>query len=259
MERGVFKEREKAKMILFPAIDIKDGRCVRLVQGDYATAHQVAEDPLQTAQSFQRAGAKWIHMVDLDGAKDAKQVNREIFLQVARETRLKVEVGGGIRTMRAVKDYLDHGVARVILGSAALKDPDFVRRAVEEYGDRIAVGIDARNGYVAAEGWLDVSQVFYLDFARAMEEAGVKTIIFTDISKDGTLAGPNLEQLAALQSAVSCQIIASGGVGNLADLQKLADLKLYGAICGKALYQGTVDLAKAVRLFQVEDLCTSGR
>lgn len=239
-------------MILFPAIDIKDGLCVRLVQGDYATAHRVAEDPVQTARSFEQAGAKWIHMVDLDGAKDAKQVNRSIILQVAAQTGLKVEAGGGIRTMAAVEDYLNHGVFRVILGSAALKDPDFVRQAVKKFGDRIAVGIDAKNGYVAVEGWLDASDVSYLELAKEMETAGVKTLIFTDISKDGTLAGPNLEQLSALQRAVGCQIVASGGVGNMADLQALADQNLYGAICGKSLYQETVDLAQAVRLFQTD-------
>ena len=239
-------------MILFPAIDIKDGLCVRLVRGDYATAHRVAEDPVQTARSFEQAGAKWIHMVDLDGAKDAKQVNRAIFLQVAAQTGLKVEVGGGVRTMAAVEDYLNHGISRVILGSAALKNPEFVRQAVKAYGDRIAVGIDAKNGYVAVEGWLDASSVSYLELAKEMEAIGVKTIIFTDISKDGTLAGPNLEQLSALQHAVQCQIVASGGVGDMADLQALADQTLYGAICGKALYQGTVNLAQAVRLFQTD-------
>ena len=239
-------------MILFPAIDIKDGLCVRLVRGDYATAHRVAEDPVQTARSFEQAGAKWIHMVDLDGAKDAKQVNRAIFLQVAAQTGLKVEVGGGIRTMAAVEDYLSHGISRVILGSAALKDPEFVRQAVKAYGDRIAVGIDAKNGYVAVEGWLDASSVSYLELAKEMEAIGVKTIIFTDIFKDGTLAGPNLEQLSALQRAVKCQFVASGGVGSVTDLQALADQKLYGAICGKALYQGSVDLAQAVRLFQTD-------
>ncbi len=237
-------------MILFPAIDLKDGACVRLVRGDYGTAHRVAEDPLQTACSFEQAGATWIHMVDLDGAKEARQVNRDIFLQVAAQTHLQVEVGGGIRNMEAVEDYLEHGVARVILGSAALKDPEFVRRAVARYGDRIAVGIDARGGFVAVEGWLDASQVSYLELAEQMEQIGVKTIIFTDISKDGTLAGPNLEQLKALQMKVGCQIVASGGVGSMADVEALAALRLYGAICGKALYQGTVDLAEAVRRFQ---------
>ena len=233
-------------MILLPAIDIKDGNCVRLLKGDYGTVEKVAEDPFETAKAFRAAGAEYLHMVDLDGAKDGKRVNRALFLEMAKKTDLKIELGGGIRTMEAVDDYLTNGIERVILGSVAVKDPKFVREAVEKYGERVAVGIDAKNGMVATEGWLDTSNVSYLDLAKAMVSIGVKTIIFTDISRDGTLAGPNLEQLEAIQKAANCQIIASGGIRDLDDIRHLRDLGLYGTICGKSLYKGTLDLKTAI-------------
>lgn len=233
-------------MQIFPAIDIKDGSCVRLVKGDYSTAHKVAENPLNTARSFEAAGAEWIHMVDLDGAKDAALVNKDIFVQVAKETSLKVEVGGGIRTMEAVDYYISNGISRVILGSAAVKNPEFAKEAVAKYGDKIAIGIDARNGMVAAEGWLDTSDVYFVDLAKEMEKIGVKTIIFTDISRDGTLSGPNLDQLREINSAVSCDIIASGGVSGIGDIIALRNEGLYGAIAGKAIYTGDLDVADAI-------------
>lgn len=233
-------------MKIFPAIDIKDGQCVRLVKGDYATAHKVAENPLETARSFEAAGAEWIHMVDLDGAKDAALVNKDIFVRVAKETNLKVEVGGGIRTMEAVDYYLSNGISRVILGSAAVKNPAFAREAAAKYGEKIAIGIDAREGMVAAEGWLDTSDVYFVDLAKEMEKIGVKTIIFTDISRDGTLSGPNLDQLREINSAVSCDIIASGGVSGIDDIVALRNEGLYGAIAGKAVYTGALDVAAAI-------------
>ncbi len=235
-------------MLIFPAIDIKDGRPVRLVKGDYSTASQVADSALSAALAFERAGAEWLHMVDLDGAKAGSTVNQNLIVEVAQKVSMKVQVGGGIRDMNTVRNYLDHGVERVILGSAALKNPDFVREAVELYGDRIAVGIDARDGKVATEGWLDTSSVDYLEFARLMESIGVKTIIFTDISKDGTLQGPNLEQLEAINNAVSCDIIASGGVSCADDITHLRDLFMYGAICGKSLYSGSLELGEAIEI-----------
>lgn len=233
-------------MIILPAIDIKDGQCVRLVKGDFSTAHKVAEDPVATAAGFAAKGSQWIHMVDLDGAKSAKPMNPEIFTSVKKKSGLKMELGGGIRDMNTIAAYLEHGIDRVILGSVALKKPDLVREAVKTYGDRIAVGIDAKDGMVATEGWLSSSDVSYLDLAKNMEESGVKCIIFTDISRDGTLSGPNLEQLDALNRAVSCDIIASGGIKELADIRALMQLNLYGAICGKSLYQGTLDLGSAI-------------
>ncbi len=235
-------------MIILPAIDIKDGSCVRLYKGDFGTAQKVAEDPVETALSFQKSGAEWLHMVDLDGAKDAAPKNRQIFLDVAKATSMQVEVGGGIRSLDTVEDYLSHGIARVILGSVAVKDPALVKTAVKEFGGRIAVGIDAKDEMVAVEGWLDSSSVHYLDLARAMEGVGVQTIIYTDISKDGTLSGPNLTQLTRIHEAVSCSIIASGGVSCIEDIVALKARRLYGAICGKSLYQGTLSLGEALKL-----------
>lgn len=239
-------------MIIFPAIDIKDGSCVRLFKGDFGTVEKVAEDPLKTARSFEEKGASWIHMVDLDGAKDAAPRNTEIFFDVVRNTSLQVEVGGGIRSMDTVEKYLSGGVQRVILGSAAVKNPALVREAVREYGGRIAVGIDAKSGMAAVEGWLDASSAHYLDLAKAMEAAGVRTIIYTDISRDGTLTGPNLRELAAINGAVSCQIVASGGISGIQDIRALKGLGLYGAICGKSLYKGTLDLSQAIEAAKEE-------
>lgn len=235
-------------MIILPAIDIKDGKCVRLWKGDFQTAEQVAESYMDTAQSFAKAGAEWIHMVDLDGAKSAKPVNGEIFLDVAKHTPLKVELGGGIRSLDTVEYYLSGGISRVILGSIALKNPQIVKEAAAEYGERIAVGIDAKNGKVAAEGWLDDSDVDYITLAREMIQAGVRTFIFTDISKDGTLSGVNAEQLSTLAEATrgACNIIASGGVHTIADIRICRDMGLYGTICGKSLYKGTLDLREAI-------------
>ena len=233
-------------MILLPAIDIHKGQCVRLVQGDFSTAHQVAADPLETALSFHKARAKWLHMVDLDGAKEGRRVNEALFLKVARDSGLELELGGGIRTMEDITFYLENGISRVILGSVALRNPQLVRQAADQWGERIAVGIDARDGMVATEGWLAGSNVSYLDLAKAMEQAGVQTIIYTDIARDGTLSGVNLEQLEALSKAVNCRIIASGGVRNLEDIQACKELGLYGAICGKSLYSGSLSLAEAL-------------
>lgn len=234
-------------MLIFPAIDIQGGQCVRLVKGDFGTAHRVAEDPLATAQAFHAAGAQWIHMVDLDGAREGRPVNAAIFERVARESGLLVELGGGIRDRATLETYFAAGIRRCILGSAALKDPAFVREAVAAYGDRIAVGIDAKAGLAAAEGWLETSQVSYLELARRMEHAGVRTLIFTDIARDGTLEGPNLDQLTTLAEAVSCSVIASGGMRDLRDVAACRAAGMYGAICGKSLYSGTLDLAAAIR------------
>ena len=235
-------------MLVLPAIDIKDGNCVRLYKGDYSTAHKVAESAVKTAEEFAAAGAKFIHMVDLDGAKDGKRVNSELILQVRKAVDTSIEVGGGIRTMDDVEFYLSNGIDRVILGSAAIKDPDFVREAVREYPARIAVSIDAKNGFVSAEGWTDTSEIKFIDLAKEMEDIGVQYIIFTDISKDGMLSGPNLTMLDELKTSVKCNIIASGGVASLKDIINLTDLDIYGAICGKAIYSGTLDLAQAIEV-----------
>ena len=235
-------------MIILPAIDIKDGNCVRLQKGVYSTAHKVADSPYEAAKGFAEAGAEWMHMVDLDGAKEAKLINADLIADVAKTSGLKVEVGGGIRSMEAVEYYLSRGINRVILGSAAVKDPQLVIDAVRVYGDKIAVGIDAKNGMVQAEGWLDNSDIDYIELAKRMEDVGVKTIIFTDIDCDGMLSGPNLKQLDDLSHEVSCNIIASGGVAVLKDIINLFQLDIYGAICGKAIYSGTLDLKQAIEI-----------
>lgn len=234
-------------MIILPAIDIKDGQCVRLTKGDFATVEKVAEDPLETALNFKKDGAEWLHMVDLDGAKAGSLKNSEVFLQVAEKSGLKVELGGGIRTMESIDYYLEHGISRVIIGSAAISNQELVKEAAEKYEGRIAVGIDARNGMVSGDGWLKDSDVTYLDLAKRMEAVGVKYIIFTDISKDGTLSGPNLEQLSCINEAVSCEIVASGGIHTMEDIVALKDMGLYGAICGKSIYKGTLSLKEAVQ------------
>ena len=233
-------------MLIFPAIDLKDGAVVRLYKGDFATVHQVADDPLATAEAFLAAGARHIHMVDLDGAKGGKRKNGDIVRAVAA-TGLRVELGGGIRSMSDLEAVFDLGVWRAVIGSAAVSHPEFVKEAVAKYGERIAVGIDAMDGIVKTAGWEQSSGLNYLDFAKSMEAIGVRTIIFTDIATDGMLSGPSFDRLAALQEAVSCQIVASGGVSSNGDLSKLNGMELYGAIIGKAYYAGTVDLAQAVK------------
>lgn len=235
-------------MIIFPAIDIIAGKPVRLFKGDFATAEQVASDALETAEGFVKAGAEWIHMVDLDGSLKKERVNSETFVSVANETSLKVEIGGGIRTMKDIDFYANNNISRVILGSVALKNPKLVDEAVKEFGSLIAVGIDAKNGFVATEGWTEGSDTHFIDLAKQMEQMGVETIIYTDISKDGTLSGPNVEQLVELNNAVSCNITASGGVTNINDIITLRDNELYGAICGKSIYKGTLDLREAIEV-----------
>ena len=234
-------------MIILPAIDIKDGQCVRLLKGDFATTEKVAEDAVETALDFKAAGAQFIHTVDLDGALQGRPVNNKVFENIVNATDLKIEVGGGIRNMETVESYLNSGVERVILGSAALSNPAFTEAAVKEFGEHIAVGIDAKNRMVCADGWLESSSVDFVTLAKQMEQIGVRTLIFTDISKDGTLAGPNLEQLDEISNAVSCDIVASGGVANISDIIALKKMGLYGAIVGKAIYSGSLDLAEAIR------------
>ncbi len=238
-------------MIILPAIDIKDGNCVRLTKGDYGTVSKVADSYMDTARSFEAAGAKWVHMVDLDGAKDADLHNKDIFLEVAKNTGLKVEAGGGIRTPDAVETYLKGGISRVIIGSAAVKDPGFVKTAAREYKGRIAVGIDARNGYVATEGWLETSNVYYIDLALEMCRAGVEYFIFTDIDKDGTLSRPNhfkTKKLADALAPLGGKVIASGGIKTINNIKTLKKNGIYGAVCGKSIYSGSLDLAQAVRI-----------
>lgn len=234
-------------MIIEPAIDLKNQQCVRLKKGDFDTVHQVAEDPIATARAFRAAGARWIHMVDLDGARSGERINAPIVAAVAQLPDIRVELGGGLRTMEDLRAADRSGVYRLCIGSAAVSDPDFVRSAVRRYGERIAVGIDALEGTVRVSGWEQDSGLDCLSFAREMESIGVRTIVFTDISTDGMLSGPSFTWLERLQQSVSCRIIASGGVAQLNDILALRDMGLYGAIIGKAYYADTIDLAQAIR------------
>ena len=239
-------------MIILPAIDLKDGKCVRLLKGDFATVHQVAEDPVAVARQFQQAGASFVHMVDLDGARDGVRKNGEIVRAVCRDSGLKVELGGGIRTMADLEAVFALGVYRGVIGSAAVTDPDFVRAAAARYGDRVAVGIDALDGKVKTAGWVEDSGLDYLQFARQTEALGVWNLIFTDIATDGALAGPSLGRLEALRAAVQCRITASGGVSCDQDLAELAARGMDGAIVGKAFYEGRVDLPRMIALLEQE-------
>lgn len=239
-------------MIILPAIDMIAGRPVRLYQGDYAKSEIVASSVKETAEAFAKAGADYIHMVDLDGAKSGTRENAKLIAQTAKSVSSPVEVGGGIRTMEDIRWYLENGVSRVILGTAAVANEALLKQALAEYGEKIAVGMDCRKGYVCTDGWLEESGYYYLDFAKHLEELGVRNIIFTDISRDGTLSGPNLDMLAKLASAVSCDITASGGVKNIGDIEALKKLNLYGAIIGKAIYTKDIDLNEAIRLCREE-------
>lgn len=236
-------------MIIFPAIDLLGGNCVRLYKGEYDTAGKVAEDPIMTARSFVEAGAEYIHTVDLDGAKNGEGAikNRRAVYEICKNLDVKVELGGGLRTMRDLDEADACGVDRMILGSAAT-DLDFLQSALDKYGDRIAVGIDAKNGYVATAGWINTTSLYYLGFAKQIDKMGVKTIIFTDISRDGTLTGPNTEMLRELADAVNCDITASGGIKSIDDIEVLCKMGLYGSICGKSIYSGTLDLREAIEL-----------
>lgn len=234
-------------MIILPAIDILGGMCVRLYKGEYNTARQVAESPVETVKQFERDGAKYVHLVDLDGAKHGRDVNSELFFTLRKSVDSFIELGGGIRTIETVKKYINGGIDRVILGSAAVKNPDFLKRCVDEFGEKIAVGIDAKDGFVSTSGWLETENVNYLDFAVEMQKVGVKNIIFTDISRDGTLEGPNLEMLEALSKRVDIDITASGGIRDISDIEGLNNAGLYGAICGRSIYDGTLNLKDALR------------
>lgn len=240
-------------MIILPAIDLKDGKCVRLYQGDFATVHQVSDDPLKTAAAFREAGAAYVHMVDLDGAKDGVRKNEKIVRAVCEQSGLKVELGGGIRNMADLEAVFSLGVYRAVIGSAAVTDPEFVKKAAEKYADRIAVGIDTLDGKVKTSGWVEDSGLDYLTFAKQMEALGVQNIIFTDIATDGALSGPSIERLKALREAVSCKITASGGVSQIQDIADLMHIQMDGAIIGKAYYAGTIDLRQAVKMAKMSE------
>lgn len=235
-------------MIVLPAIDILDGKPVRLYQGDYGQSTCVADDALVCTKNFEAANAPYLHIVDLNGAKEGNRVNEDLIYEIVKTCTVPVEVGGGIRTMSAIDSYIENGVSRVILGTSAIQDIGLLKDAVRKYGSKIAVGLDCKDGYVCTSGWLEKSKEYYLDFAKRMEEIGVQTLICTDISKDGTLQGPNFKMLEALKNHVSCNLIASGGVRDLSHIKKCKDLDLYGVIAGKAIYEKTLDLKEAIRI-----------
>ncbi|MBE7047977.1 MAG: 1-(5-phosphoribosyl)-5-[(5-phosphoribosylamino)methylideneamino]imidazole-4-carboxamide isomerase [Ruminococcaceae bacterium] len=242
-------------MIIYPAIDLRGGQCVRLVQGDFDKTTIYSDQPLQTAKKWAGQGASWLHLVDLDGARQEKSDNRRVICEIAKELPIPVQTGGGIRTMADIDELLSGGVSRVILGTIAVRDPAFVTQAVARYGEKIAVGIDAKDGFAAVSGWEQVSNWRAIDMAMAMKKAGVQHIIYTDIATDGMLSGPNLEAMIEMSRAFGSGVIASGGVGSLEDLRALTKTGVSGAIVGKALYAGSVDLRAAVQLEGEAGLC----
>ena len=235
-------------MKIFPAIDLYDKKAVRLFKGDYAQMTVYSENPIEVARDFEKAGAEFIHMVDLEGAKNGTTPNLDIVKDIAKNTGLFVEIGGGIRSIETVKTYLDNGVGRVILGTSAVTDEAFLIEAVKTYGEKIAVGADVKDGYIAIKGWIEKSQYSLEEFLSKMEKIGVKTIICTDISKDGAMKGTNLELYKSLNEKYSLDIIASGGVSAIDDIVALKGMEMYGAIIGKAYYTGAIDLKEAIEV-----------
>ena len=237
-------------MILYPAIDLKDGACVRLVRGEFDQATVFNQDPADQARAFQDTGFSWIHVVDLNGALQGTPVNTEAVEHVLATVTIPVQLGGGIRTMQTIEHWLDRGVARVVLGTVALKNPDLVKQACRAFPDRIAVGIDAREGYVAVQGWAETSRIKALDLALRFEDCGVAAVIYTDINRDGALGGLNVDATCDLAFALTTPVIASGGVRSIADLTALKNEShcgIAGVICGRALYDGRIDGARALK------------
>ncbi len=235
-------------MFIFPAIDLYEGKAVRLFKGDYDQMTVYSNEPWLIARAFKEAGASHLHLVDLEGARDGSTPNLETIKKIIKETDLFTEVGGGIRNMDTVRAYLESGVDRVILGTAAVENEDFVREATAAYGERIAVGADIKDGKIAIKGWTERSELDAMEFCEKMQKIGVRTVICTDISKDGAMMGTNHELYCAMSEKLSMQIIASGGVSSIDDVRRLASLGIYGAIIGKAYYTGAIDLKEAVEV-----------
>ena len=240
-------------MIILPAIDLYDKKAVRLYKGDYAQMTVYSDNPVSVANDFKLSGAAYIHVVDLEGAKDGTTPNIDIVEKIAKESGLFVEVGGGIRSLETLKKYFDSGVSRAILGTAAVTDEKFLTDAVAMYGEKIAVGADVKDGYIAIKGWIEKSQYTLDAFFEKMQSIGVKTVICTDISKDGAMRGTNLEMYKALSEKYSVNIVASGGVSTLSDVDELAKMNIYGAIIGKAYYTGAIELEEAIKVAQTYD------
>ena len=235
-------------MNIFPAIDLFSGQAVRLFKGDYAKMTVYNPDPAAVAADFAAAGAQYIHMVDLEGAKSGTTPNLDTICRIKKQTGLFCQVGGGIRSMETVDRYLEAGVDRVILGTAAVSDPDFAAAAAEKWGERIAIGADIKDGFVAIKGWTEKSKLTAEDFCLKMQSFGIKTVICTDISKDGAMQGTNHDLYKELSNKLNMQIIASGGVSSIEDIKKLREAGLYGAIIGKAYYTGAIDLREAIEV-----------
>ena len=231
---------------IYPAIDMRGGKCVRLMQGDYSKETIYGDSPFDMAKKFADEGAEWIHMVDLDGAKEGNRVNDRFVLDAANKLGAKVQIGGGIRTEEDIEYYLNNGVQRVIIGSLAVSKPELVKRWLAKYGDRIAIGLDAKDGYVATHGWIETSELKAVDLGKELADAGAETFIFTDIATDGTLSGPNVEAVVELAEATGKEVIASGGVSSMDDLRLLKESGVAGAIVGKAIYTGKVSVKEAV-------------
>ncbi len=234
---------------LYPAIDMRGGKCVRLLQGDYNKETVYGDSPFDMAKTFVEAGAAWLHMVDLDGAKDGRRINDRFVIEAANKLNVHIQIGGGIRTEEDIVHYLENGVARVILGSVAVSDPDFAIRMIKKYGKKIAIGLDAKNGYVATHGWMNTSEVKAVDLGKKFADAGAETFIFTDIATDGMLSGPNIEAVARMAEVTGKEVIASGGVSSLDDLLALKALEgkgVKGAIVGKAIYEGRFTVKEAL-------------
>ena len=238
-------------MIILPVIDIIDGKPVRLYQGSYEKVREVAKDVFEAAKTFTEEGASWLHIVDLDGAKLGKPVNTKIILKVVRELKVFIQVGGGIRNMEQLDIYIQNGVKRCILGTSALKDRDFLKKAVLKHKDKIAVGIDAKNSKVSLEGWMEESKKDFCQMGKEMEEMGVKTVIVTDILSDGTLQGVNFPMIKKFKEEVNVNIIALGGVKDIKDIEKLKKLDIYGVIASSSLYNKTLDLKEAIKIGEV--------
>ena len=235
-------------MNIFPAIDLYDKKAVRLYKGEFDKITVYDDVPLNTAKKFEESGARFLHLVDLEGAKTGGTPNIDVIKNIAENTNLFIEVGGGIRSLEVIDEYLSNGVSRVILGTAAVKDREFLLKAVSSYGDKIAVGADIKDGYIAIKGWTETTAVSLYEFIHDMESIGVKTVICTDISKDGAMQGTNLKLYEKLSEECDMDIIASGGVSSYDDIKKLASMNIYGAIVGKAYYTGAVDIAEAIKI-----------
>jgi phosphoribosylformimino-5-aminoimidazole carboxamide ribotide isomerase len=230
-------------MIIFPAIDLKDGKCVRLTQGDYDRQQIFSDDPTEMALKWQFQGAEYLHLVDLGGALTGVPENLKVIKSIVKVLRIPIQLGGGIRNMKYAEELLDLGVSRIILGTSALKDRAFTIDALNKFGGRIAVSLDARHGLLAAQGWTETSEIKAADLANELKNYGLETVIYTDIAKDGMMAGPNFSELIDLQKSTDLQIVASGGISTMQQLADLSEMNFYGAIVGKALYTGDIELS----------------